>query len=214
MVEAPVTGNGKAAPLRIVLANGCFDLLHRGHIEHLREARAMGDALFIGLTVDEAVNKPGRPIIKWEDRATVLRELRCVTAVIPCDSGAQAILTARPQIFVKGPDYKELGVLPTEYAACREVGAEVAYTSAEKMSTTDIISLILTRREERNHSMWQRTSQSLPFKGEWLSVIHRISKAGEYIDQEAMWDGSFWTERHTGDKHSLDHYFLWRRYEV
>lgn len=214
MNNLPVTGLGKSAPLKIVLANGCFDLLHRGHVEHLREARSMGDALFIGLTLDEHVNKPGRPIIKWEDRASVLRELRCVTAVIPCESGEKAILTARPQVFVKGPDYAELGVLPGEYAACREVGAEVRYTSAEKMSTTDIVSLILRRHDERKHSMWQRTAQSLPFKGEWLAVVHKISSAGEFVYQEAMWDGQAWTERLTKELLPLSHYYIWRRYET
>lgn len=125
----------------IVLANGCFDILHFGHLLHLREARAMGTRLVVSLTVDEAVNKgDGRPLNKWQQRAALLLELRCVDEVIPTDSAVRAIYEVKPDIFVKGIDYAGGDRFTENVAdACAFVGAEIRYTSAPKMSATDII---------------------------------------------------------------------------
>lgn len=125
--------------MRVILANGCFDVLHRGHIEHLREARAMGDILIVSLTMDEYVNKPGRPINTWGDRASVLRELRCVGAVIPTPNAVSAIRNVRPAVFVKGIDYVGGKFSEGVIEACLEVGAEIRYTKSEKLSSTEII---------------------------------------------------------------------------
>lgn len=122
-----------------VLANGCFDLLHAGHVEHLREARAMGHWLVVALTVDEAVGKgPGRPVQTWEDRAAVLGALRFVDQVVPSTDAPSAIRRYRPRIFVKGADYAER-VPEADRAACVEVGAEFRFTRAAKRSTTEIL---------------------------------------------------------------------------
>ena len=124
-----------------VLANGCFDILHDGHLQHLREARAMGDYLVVALTEDAFVNKgPGRPINHWPERADLLRELRCVDAVIMARNACEAIRSVRPKIFVKGIDYS-LGDKFTEDVpgACKEVGAELRFTSAPKQSAKEII---------------------------------------------------------------------------
>ena len=126
---------------RIVLANGCFDVLHPGHIAHLQEACDMGTYLVVALTVDEAVNKgPGRPLYKWTDRARVLRALRCVSEVISTSSAVAAIKHVRPHIFVKGIDYAG-GDRWTEdvESACKRVGAEIRFTKAQKQSVTDVI---------------------------------------------------------------------------
>ena len=125
----------------IVLANGCFDILHFGHILHLREARAMGTRLVVSLTVDEAVHKgTGRPLNKWLHRAGVLLELRCVDEVVPTDSAVNAIYEVKPHIFVKGIDYAG-GYRFTENIAdaCQFVGAQIRYTTTPKMSATDLI---------------------------------------------------------------------------
>lgn len=125
----------------IVLANGCFDVLHVGHVDHLIEARAMGDSLIVALTVDAQVHKgPGRPLYTWEDRARVLAALKCVTAIMPSESACAAIRLVRPGIFVKGIDYAA-GDRWTEdvETACREVGAELRFTKAPKQSVTEVI---------------------------------------------------------------------------
>ena len=127
--------------MRVVLANGVFDVLHYGHLLHLREARSMGTRLVVALTLDDAVRKgPGRPLNKWPYRAAVMLELRCVSEVIASNSSIEAIYKVKPDIFVKGIDYAK-GDMFTEDVeeACRFVGAEVRFTSTPKMSVSDII---------------------------------------------------------------------------
>ena len=127
----------------IVLANGCFDILHAGHVAHLQEAALLGGELVVALTIDEAVNKgPGRPINSWRDRKAVLMALRCVDRVVPCRNGAEAILEVKPQFYVKGRDYRLLGLKSSEKNACLHVGAKIEFTKAEKMSSTSIIQRI------------------------------------------------------------------------
>ena len=128
-----------------VLANGCFDLLHVGHVRHLRQARDMGDCLIVALTLDENVNKgQGRPVYTWRERRDLLLGLVCVDAVIPSVSSIDAIKNVRPDIFVKGIDYVD-GWAWTEdvKTACREVGAKLRFTTTEKFSATDAIMKVL-----------------------------------------------------------------------
>ena len=135
--------------MKIILCNGVFDILHAGHIRHLREARAMGDLLFVSLTLDENVNKgPGRPINTWSDRAMCLLELRSVSMVIPTANACAAIRSVRPAVFCKGIDYAGGDRFSEAVTlACAEVGAEIRYTTAPKMSATD---MILRTREIEN----------------------------------------------------------------
>ena len=125
----------------VVLCNGCFDVLHIGHLWHLREARKMGHRLIVALTRDEHVGKGGgRPFYPFAERAAMLAELRCVDKVIPANNAMEAIRTIRPTFFVKGIDYAG-GDRFTEdvAAACAEVGAIIRYTSSPKRSAADII---------------------------------------------------------------------------
>ena len=127
--------------MKVVLANGVFDILHFGHVRHLREAARMGDRLVVALTVDEAVNKgPGRPLYSWAMRAEVLSALRCVDAVIATSSAGAALRTVRPAVFVKGIDYAAGGRWTEDVeAACQEVGAELRFTRSPKQSATEVI---------------------------------------------------------------------------
>lgn len=128
--------------MKVVLASGCFDILHVGHIEHLREARMMGDRLVVALTADEGVKVKGRdrPFNTWEDRAKMLRELRCVSEVIETPNSISAIRAVRPNYFVKGIDYVD-GKRFTENVqkACDEVGAKLRFTTTPKRSAAEII---------------------------------------------------------------------------
>jgi rfaE bifunctional protein nucleotidyltransferase chain/domain len=125
----------------IVLANGCFDIIHAGHVEHLQRARAMGDKLIVSLTLDEFVNKgPNRPINKWQDRANVLLALKCVDEVIPTQNAVSAIEQVKPDIFVKGVDYADLNSFTENVVqACAAVGATIAFTTTRKQSASEII---------------------------------------------------------------------------
>ena len=127
--------------MKVVLANGCFDIIHYGHILHLREARSMGTKLVVALTADETVRKgPGRPINAWAYRAAVLLELRCVSEVLWSRNAVDAIYEVKPDIFVKGIDYAG-GDKFTENVedACKFVGSKIRFTSTPKMSVDNLI---------------------------------------------------------------------------
>ena len=139
----------RAEGRRIVLANGCFDLLHVGHIRYLRAARRLGDVLFVGLNSDAAVARlkgPGRPLIPAVERVELLRPLRDVDHVVVFDDDTADRLVAslRPHVHAKGTDYTA-GSVP-EAPAVRSVGGEVAVVGdAKDHSTRDLISRIVER---------------------------------------------------------------------
>jgi D-beta-D-heptose 7-phosphate kinase / D-beta-D-heptose 1-phosphate adenosyltransferase len=96
---------------RIVFTNGCFDILHRGHVEYLARARSLGDLLIVGLNADDSVRRlkgPGRPVNPLEDRAAVLAALAAVDFVVPFgeDTPAGLIRRLTPDVLVKGGDYR------------------------------------------------------------------------------------------------------------
>ena len=96
--------------LTIVFTNGCFDLLHPGHVRYLAQASELGDLLVIGVNTDESVSAhkgPGRPILNLEERAEVLLALRAVDAVVPFadETPAELIRRVRPHVLVKGGDW-------------------------------------------------------------------------------------------------------------
>ena len=134
---------------RIVLANGCFDLLHVGHLRYLRAARALGDVLFVGINSDAAVQRlkgAGRPLMPARERAELLASLRTVDHVVVFDDDtADRLLAAvRPAVHAKGTDYTA-GSVP-EGVTARAVGATVAIVGDPKEhSTRDLIALIVER---------------------------------------------------------------------
>lgn len=104
---------GPGRTFRLVFTNGCFDLLHRGHVECLVQARALGDALLVAINTDESVRRlgkgPGRPLVAEEDRAMVLAALECVDWVTSFHEDTPEALVAElePDVLVKGGDYTE-----------------------------------------------------------------------------------------------------------
>lgn len=95
---------------RIVFTNGCFDIIHRGHIELISAAKRLGDHLIIGLNSDTSVGKlkgVNRPVNKWADRASVLSALRAVDAIIKFEEETpiRLIKSLKPDIITKGGDY-------------------------------------------------------------------------------------------------------------
>ncbi len=95
---------------KIVFTNGCFDLLHLGHVDYLAHAADYGDKMIIGLNTDTSVSKlkgPGRPINDEKSRAMVLASLACVSAVILFDAPTpyELIQAIRPDVLIKGADY-------------------------------------------------------------------------------------------------------------
>lgn len=139
----------RAEGRRIVLANGCFDLLHVGHVRYLTAARALGDVLFVGLNSDSAVRRlkgPGRPVMPVEERAELLEALRAVDHVVVFDDDTadDLIRRLRPHVHAKGTDYAAESVPERESA--RAVGAVIAIAGDPKgHSTRDLIALIRQR---------------------------------------------------------------------
>ncbi len=100
----------KSSGQTIVFTNGCFDLLHRGHIHVLSEARTLGDVLFVGLNSDDSVRRlkgPARPIQRLDEREIILTALRVVDFVVPFeeDTPLNLIELILPDVLVKGGDY-------------------------------------------------------------------------------------------------------------
>lgn len=96
---------------KIVFTNGCFDILHRGHVTYLAEARKLGDLLVVGVNADASVKRlkgPERPINNEKDRCFVLSQLKSVdfTEIFTEDTPLNLILTVKPKVLVKGGDWK------------------------------------------------------------------------------------------------------------
>ncbi len=131
---------------RIVFTNGCFDILHRGHVSYLAEARRLGDFLVVGVNSDASVKRlkgPERPINNETDRSYVLGQLKSVdhVEIFTEDTPLSLILAVRPMILVKGGDWKI-----DQIVGAREVissGGEVfSLNFVDGYSTTSIISKI------------------------------------------------------------------------
>jgi rfaE bifunctional protein nucleotidyltransferase chain/domain len=128
---------------RIVFTNGCFDIIHVGHVRYLKEAKALGDILVIGLNSDASVGrlKPGRPINSEEQRAEVLASLMMVdyVTVFDEDTPYDLINLIKPDVLVKGGDWKKEDIVGADIVP--EVHS-LPFTSG--MSTTNIINKIRT----------------------------------------------------------------------
>ncbi len=116
--------------LRIVATNGCFDLLHVGHLRYLTEARARGDLLWVGLNGDASVTAlkgPTRPVNGEDDRAEILAALRVVdlVTIFPEVRANRFLQAVRPHLYVKGGDYTVEQFDPGEREVLRAVGAEI-----------------------------------------------------------------------------------------
>jgi rfaE bifunctional protein nucleotidyltransferase chain/domain/rfaE bifunctional protein kinase chain/domain len=132
----------RSAGGRVVVAGGCFDLLHAGHVEYLEAARRLGDCLVVAVNSDRSVRRlkgEGRPLVGQADRARLLRALSCVDAVVVFDepTPAQVLARLRPDVFAKGGDY--LGVELPEAAEMGRFGGEVvALPTLAGRSTTGL----------------------------------------------------------------------------
>ncbi|MEI6350509.1 MAG: adenylyltransferase/cytidyltransferase family protein [Verrucomicrobiota bacterium] len=119
-----------AAGKKLVFTNGCFDLLHVGHVRYLQAARKLGDALVIAMNGDASVRAlkgPTRPINPEADRAEVLSALECVdyVTIFPEVRITDLLRAVRPQIYTKGGDYTPETLNAEERAMLDEVGAEI-----------------------------------------------------------------------------------------
>jgi len=115
---------------RLVVTNGCFDLLHRGHVTYLEAARALGDVLLVGVNADASVRElkgPQRPVNSEDDRAAVLAALESVSAVcvFPDRTALRFLSTVQPDIYVKGGDYTIDTINQEERRLIEQLGGKV-----------------------------------------------------------------------------------------
>ncbi len=146
------TDKAKREGKKVVFTNGCFDILHKGHIRYLDQARKYGDYLVVGLNSDSSVKKVkgrGRPLVAQKDRAELLAALCFVNGVVIFDETDPGSLIEyiRPHVLVKGGDWAEKDIVGAEFV--RESGGEVKRVSfVSGSSTTGIIRKIVQAYKE------------------------------------------------------------------
>ena len=134
-------------PGKLVFTNGCFDILHSGHLSYLQEARALGDALFVGINSDNSVKAlkgEVRPIQSQDNRAALLLGLSCVDYVAVFDEPTpiELIKSIGPDVLVKGGDWPIKDIVGADYVISKG-GSAQSLNFVEGQSTTNIIQKIL-----------------------------------------------------------------------
>jgi rfaE bifunctional protein nucleotidyltransferase chain/domain len=138
----------RKAGKKVIFTNGCFDILHRGHIEYLSSASGLGEVLVIGLNSDASVRRlkgQNRPAVDEDSRALTLAAFGFIDYVVLFseDTPCELMQVLRPDVWVKGGDYSHVEELP-EYKVMMEIGGEVIILPfVEGYSTTDIYNKIL-----------------------------------------------------------------------
>jgi len=138
---AAIADSMRAQGRKLVLTNGCFDLLHVGHVHYLQAARALGDALAVAINGDDSVRElkgAGRPLNTEGDRAEVVAALDCVDHVVIFQEVrlTRLIEKVRPSIYVKGGDYTAASLNPEERAALEKIGTEIRIVPFEPGHST------------------------------------------------------------------------------
>ena len=154
---APQKRNGR----KVVFTNGCFDLLHPGHIRSLESARALGDFLIVGINSDSSVRAlkgPGRPVIPQDERAEILASLECVDAVLIFDepSPRTVIAALLPDILVKGGDWpgdKIVGREEVEAAGGRFIASTSSILHHQQPSSKNLLPPIVPSVRRRAHTL-------------------------------------------------------------
>jgi rfaE bifunctional protein nucleotidyltransferase chain/domain len=138
----------RARGQKLVVTNGCFDLLHRGHVNYLQAARNLGDVLLVGVNSDDSVRGikgPDRPVNSEEDRAAVLAALESVSAVcvFPDPTAMRFLSIVKPDIYAKGGDYTLDTINQDERHLVEQLGGEVAVIGGvPNRSTTALLEKI------------------------------------------------------------------------
>lgn len=134
-------------PKPVVLTNGVFDILHRGHVTYLAQARELGASLVVAVNTDASVKRLGkgddRPINTCEDRMAILAALESVSLVVPFDedTALEVVQEARPEVYVKGGDY-DMMAIPEGKAVAAYGGRAVAIDFKHDRSTTSLLSKV------------------------------------------------------------------------
>lgn len=140
-----------ALPQPVVLTNGVFDILHRGHVTYLAQARALGASLVVAVNTDASVKRLGkdddRPLNTCEDRMAVLAALESVSLVVSFDedTAQEVVQQARPNIYAKGGDY-DVATIPEGKAILSQGGKAVAIAFEHDRSTTSLLAKVRNKK--------------------------------------------------------------------
>ncbi len=137
----------------LVVTNGCFDLLHRGHVEYINTSRTYGDALLVAINSDESLRLlkgPDRPVVSQDDRAFLLASLESVDAVVifPNLKPIDLFEAVPPDVYVKGGDYNEETTDRDEYVVLKRLGAKFVFVKfVPGYSTSQLLAKIRLDRQ-------------------------------------------------------------------
>lgn len=139
----------------VVFTNGCFDVLHRGHVEYLEKASETGDILIVGLNSDQSTNRlkgKGRPLMPQEDRAHILASLQSVdyVSIFDEDTPLELIKIVQPDVLVKGSDYKLEEIVGRDFVE-QHGGKVLTIPIVPERSTTNIIDKIISLLEKEKY---------------------------------------------------------------
>ena len=173
---------------RLVLTNGCFDLIHAGHTRYLAEARALGDVLVVALNDDDSVRAlkgEGRPLNPQDDRAEVMAALRMVDGVVifSGDRATSVIHALKPDVYAKGGDYTVDSLNPEERGALEECGARIEILSLVPGRSTS--STVQKMRGADGGQRKLRIGVLASGSGSNMQAIHDAIEAGE-LDAEIV----------------------------
>jgi orotate phosphoribosyltransferase len=168
---------------KIVLTNGCFDLLHAGHASYLEEAKGLGDFLVVGVNSDRSVRelkKEGAPAVPEQHRAQLLGALGCVDAVVIFDeaTAVELIKAVRPDVYVKGGDYTIDTINQEERRAAEGIGAKVMILA--RVPSVSSTTLRETARQERK-ALLARIKQAAYLEGDF--ILSSGKKSRYYLDK-------------------------------
>ncbi len=140
----PIARSLKKDRKNVVFTNGCFDLVHAGHVRYLKKARALGDVLIVGVNSDASIRRikgPSRPLVRLEHRQEVLAALECVSYVVSFDEDTpeRLIRAIQPDILVKGADYR-VGQIAGAHFVLASGGKVRRIGLVKGLSTTGLLS--------------------------------------------------------------------------
>jgi rfaE bifunctional protein nucleotidyltransferase chain/domain len=138
------TAELRAAGKKVVFTNGCFDLLHVGHVRYLRAARELGDVLAVGINGDDSVRElkgPNRPLNNERDRAELVAALECVdlVTIFPEARATRLLEMVRPAIYAKGGDYTPATLNAEERAVLEKIGTDIRIIPFEAGYSTSLM---------------------------------------------------------------------------
>ena len=157
---------------RLVVTNGCFDILHRGHVEYLLKAKELGKFLFVLLNSDESIRQlkgPNRPINNQDDRAFVLACLSCVDGVVIFNGTncAKELKILQPEVYVKGGDYNIDTLNPEERKVLQQCGTRIEFIPfIANYSTTNILKTTF----QMGKSLQKKQCCLIVLKQKWMKV--------------------------------------------